>query len=201
MYSEILELIELGKEFQRRNWVPATSGNLSVKLSEKTICITASGAHKGYLTKDDFILIDIDGNLLEGCKKPSAETLLHLTVYKTLPEVKSVLHVHSPNSTVISMLKNKQIRLEGYEILKAFSGINTHDTFIEVPIFENSQNMNELSELIKDYLTKRKAYGFLLKAHGIYTWGKSIREAAINLEAFDFLFDCELKLQKGGLQS
>lgn len=201
MYNEILELIELGKEFQRRNWVPATSGNLSAKLDEKTICITASGAHKGHLTKDDFILIDIDGNLIEGFKKPSAETLLHLTIYKALPEVRSVLHVHSPNSTVISMLKNKEIRLEGYEILKAFAGINTHETFIEVPIFENSQDMNELSETVKDYLTKKKTYGFLLKAHGIYTWGKSIREAAINLEAFDFLFDCELKLQKGGLQA
>ncbi len=203
-YGEILKtLIDLGKDFDSRRWVPATSGNFSVKLEENLICITASGVHKGYLKEEDFVIIDLDGRLIEGTKRSSAETLLHLSIYKLFPNVRSVLHVHSINSTLISVIKRENIlRLQGYELLKGFRGIMTHDVCIDVPIFENSQDMMELSEKIKNYFEKLKnSYGFLIRKHGIYTWGESITEAAMNLEIFDFIFECEIKLKiLGGLK-
>ncbi|MDW8096477.1 MAG: methylthioribulose 1-phosphate dehydratase, partial [Aquificaceae bacterium] len=177
-----------------RGWLPASGGNLSARLENGQVLITASGSHKGHLTREDFVLLDIDGKLVEGSKKPSAETMLHLVVYRNLPEVMSVIHVHSIGSTLISRVSDGDVRLENYELLKAFEGIKTHEASIVVPVFENSQDMNALSKLVEDRLLNDKTYGFLLRSHGLYTWGRTIREAYIRLEAFEFLFECELRL-------
>lgn len=194
MDKEISELIQIGRELHFRGWLPASGGNLSARLEDDRVIITASGSHKGHLTREDFVLLDLEGNIIKGSKKPSAETLLHLLVYRLFPEVMSVLHIHSINSTLISRLSKGDIKLENYELLKAFDGIKTHETSIVVPVFENSQDIKSLSETIKVRLEKENSYGFLLGSHGLYTWGKSIREAYIRLEAFEFLFECELRL-------
>ncbi len=196
MHAEVSELIEIGRLLHSRGWLPASGGNLSVRLEDERVLITASGSHKGHLTREDFVVVNLRGEILEGSKKPSAETELHLLVYRLFPQVKSVLHVHSMNSTLISRLTREDIRLEGYELLKAFEGIKTHETSISVPVFENSQDMEELSKRIEKRLKEEKVYGFLLRSHGLYTWGKSIREAYIRLEAFEFLFECELRLMR-----
>ncbi len=196
MHAEVSELIEIGRLLHLRGWLPASGGNLSVRLEDERVLITASGSHKGHLTREDFVVVNLKGEILEGSKKPSAETELHLLVYRLFPQVKSVLHVHSMNSTLISRLTREDIRLEGYELLKAFEGIKSHETIICVPVFENSQDMEELSKKIEKKLREEKVYGFLLRSHGLYTWGKSIREAYIRLEAFEFLFECELRLMR-----
>lgn len=198
MYAEISELIEVGRVLHARGWLPASGGNLSARLDREKVLITASGSHKGHLTREDFVVVNLEGTLLEGSKKPSAETLLHLTVYRVFPEVNCVLHVHSLSSTLISRLSADYVVLEGYELLKAFEGIKTHDTTLRVPVFENSQDIDELSKKVEKKLKEEHFYGFLLKSHGLYTWGKSIREAYIRLEAFEFLFECELKLLLSG---
>ncbi|RME11578.1 MAG: methylthioribulose 1-phosphate dehydratase [Aquificota bacterium] len=194
MHAEVSELIEIGRVLHSRGWLPASGGNLSARLGEDKVLITASGSHKGHLTREDFVIVNLKGDVMEGSKKPSAETFLHLLVYRAFPEVNSVLHVHSVNSTLISRVSKGDVWLEGYELLKAFDGIKTHETSLCVPVFENSQHMEELSELVEGRLREGKFYGFLLKSHGLYTWGRSIREAYIRLEAFEFLLECELKM-------
>lgn len=197
MHAEISELIEIGRILHSRGWLPASGGNLSVRLEDGTVLITTSGSHKGHLTREDFVNVDLDGRVIGSAKKPSAETLLHLLVYRIFPEVRSVLHVHSLNSTLISRISPGNVTLEGYELLKAFDGISTHNTSTVVPVFDNSQDMIELSHSVEKRLMAEPAYGFLLKSHGLYTWGRSIREAYIRLEAFEFLFECELRLKSG----
>ncbi len=193
----ISELIEVGRELHLRGWLPASGGNLSARLDKDLVLITASGSHKGHLTREDFVLVDLKGNLVKGSKKPSAETLLHLLVYNLFEEVMSVLHIHSINSTLISRLSQGDIKLQDYELLKAFEGINTHQTTLCVPLFENSQDMESLSRMVEGRLKGERVYGFLLRSHGLYTWGNTIKEAYIRLEAFEFLFECELRLKNG----
>ncbi len=190
--EKIESIIYAGKFLDSKGWVPATSGNISVRIDDRTIAITVSGKHKGRLKREDIMLVDIEGKPLED-KRPSAETLLHVLIYRKFPEVNAVVHTHSPNATLISRLFKNSVRLEDYELLKAFEGIKTHETFIEVPVFENDQNMERLSKKIEPYL-ERKIYGFLISSHGLYTWGKTMEEALIKTEAFEFLFECELKL-------
>lgn len=173
MQGKISELIEVGRLLHSRGWLPASGGNLSAKVEENRILITASGAHKGHLTGEDFVVVDLEGKLLQGSKKPSAETLLHLMIYRNFSEVECVLHVHSVNSTLLSRLVDGYVKLENYELLKAFDHIKTHETCTEVPVFENSQDIKELSQRVEQSLKGKNVYGFLLKSHGLYTWARA----------------------------
>lgn len=188
------ELIEAGQFVDRRGWVPATSGNLSARLSDGSVAITVSGIHKGHLGLDDIMLIDSEGKSLDD-KKPSAETQLHLSLYKRFPEVKAVLHPHSINATLVSRFFDEQVVLKDYELLKALRGINTHETRITIPIFSNDQNIPRLASKIDYYLDQHDSvYGYVIAAHGFYTWGTSVKEALRHVEALEFLFDCEMRI-------
>ncbi len=190
-------LIYAGKVIDNKGWVPATSGNFSARLSDGTIAITVSGKHKGQLHHADIMLIDAQGNALDG-KVPSAETLLHVQLYQRFTDVNAVLHPHSLNSTLISRKGKKKITLKNYELLKAFSGITTHESRMIVPIFENDQNIARLSEQVELYMNEHdEIYAYLLAGHGLYTWGSSVIETLRYLEALDFLFACELQARRG----
>ena len=184
-----LKLMEIGKYLHQKGWVPATTGNFSIKLSEKFIAITVSGRHKGRLTEDDIMIVDYEGNPVSD-RKPSYETLLHTAMYQLDPTVETVLHTHSVAATVLSGFMKGHIKICDYEILKVLRGITTHKSEIMVPIFDNDQDMPALSERIATYLYRHPTiHGYLLKEHGLYTWGTSAAEALTHLEALEFLFE------------
>ncbi len=188
------QLIDAGRFIDSKGWVPATSGNFSARLPDGTIAITVSGRHKGRLQLDDIMLIDSDANSLDG-KKPSAETLLHTSLYKRFPAVQSVLHPHSINATLCSRIFESEIVLEDYELLKALAGIDTHASRVVIPFFANDQNIPRLAEQVEQYIDKHGAiYAYVIAGHGLYTWGGSVQETLRHLEALEFLFDCELRL-------
>ena len=194
--SAVSELITAGKILHTRGWVPATSGNFSIRLDQNSIAITVSGKDKGALTSDDIMTIDSNGQPLDN-KQPSAETELHVAIYKRFPEINAVLHTHSINATLISRLNSGELKLGGYELLKAFRGINTHDTAIHVPIFANDQDIARLLQKVVMYVENNPPiYGYLISGHGLYTWGRSMQETMRHVEAFEFLFECELKLRE-----
>jgi methylthioribulose-1-phosphate dehydratase len=174
--------------------VPATSGNFSARLGDGTIAITVSGKHKGHLQRDDIMLIDANGQALDG-KKPSAETLLHTSLYRRYPEINAVLHPHSINATLAARLFKTEVVLEDYELLKALSGIQTHQTRVTIPIFANDQNIPRLASAVEDYLERHgDIHAYIIAGHGFYTWGASVAQALRHLEALEFLFDCEIRL-------
>lgn len=184
-----LKLIEIGQYLHQKGWVPATSGNFSIKLSEKFIAITVSGKHKGRLTEEDIMIVDYKGNPISG-KKPSYETLLHTAMYQMDRTVETVLHTHSVAATVLSGFMKDHIKIRDFENLKVLREITTHESEITIPIFDNDQDIAALSERIVIYLRMHpKIYGYLLKEHGLYTWGTSVPEALTHLEALEFLFE------------
>ena len=193
-FSAAQQLIAAGHFIDSRGWVPATSGNFSIRLPNGTIAITVSGRHKGRLAIDDIMLIDATAQSLDG-KKPSAETLLHTSLYKHYSDIQSILHPHSLNATLISKIFKTEIVLKDYELLKAFNGIDTHETQLVIPIFGNDQNIARLAGVVEDYLvTHNDCYAYIIAGHGLYTWGRSVDETLRYLEALDFLFECELHL-------
>lgn len=186
-------LVELGREFHARGWVPATSGNFSARVDAERIAITVSGRHKGRLTPDDIMLADLDGNSLSAGKKPSAETLLHTAIYRRFPYVGGVLHTHSVAATVISQVAGGWLTLQGYELLKIFEGIDTHETHIRVPIFPNDQDMLRLADKVDAWIAEHGAIrAYLIAGHGLYTWASDVRHAGLQVEALEFMLECEL---------
>lgn len=189
-------IIRAGKDLYERGMVPATSGNFSAKLDNGNIAITVSGANKGRLVESDIMQVDIDGNSLDG-KKPSAETLLHTQIYQQYSNVGVVLHPHSENSTVLSRMTEQTLVLEHYELLKAFSGIESHEYQLEVPVLDNDQDIQKLAGNLAPYFHSDKIMmGYLIRGHGFYTWGETMGDALRHVEAFDFLFSCELQLRR-----
>ena len=183
-----------------RGWVPATSGNFSVRQGAR-ILITASGLDKGVLTPAGLLGLDLEGNALAGVGKPSAETGLHLVIYKARPKAGAILHVHTVWNTLLSGICEEAgcVELRGYELLKGLSGVSTHEQVERVPVLRNTQDYAELSGQLKDSLSENpKAHGVLLSRHGLYTWGKSVSEARRHLEALEFLFEVEARRALGG---
>jgi methylthioribulose-1-phosphate dehydratase len=193
-FSRADELIAAGRFIDSKGWVPATSGNFSAKLSDGTIAITVSGKHKGHLQRDDIMLIDAEGCSLDG-QKPSAETLLHTALYQRYSQVQAILHPHSINAPWAARLFKHEIVLEDYELLKALSGIDTHESRITIPIFANDQNIPRLAIAVDEYLDQHgDIHAYIIAGHGFYTWGGSVAETLRHLEALEFLFDCEIRL-------
>ena len=190
-----LEIIEAGRFLYGRGWSPATSSNYSARLSATEALLTVSGKHKGQLGIDDVLATDLSGNSLEPGKKPSAETLLHTQLYSWRPEIGAVLHTHSVNATVLSRLTpGDSLEFEDYELQKAFSGVSTHESTVLVPIFDNDQDIERLAAKVQPWLEAHPdCVGYLIRGHGLYTWGARMSDALRQIEAFEFLFECELK--------
>ena len=192
-----LQIIEAGRFLYGRGWSPATSSNYSVRLSASEALLTVSGKHKGQLGIDDVLATDLAGNSLEPGKKPSAETLLHTQLYGCRPEIGAVLHTHSVNATVLSRLTDADhLVFEDYELQKAFHGVVTHQSQVLVPIFDNDQDIARLASKVQPWLDAHPdCAGYLIRGHGLYTWGAQMSDALRQVEAFEFLFECELKMR------
>ena len=194
-FSLAEQLLDAAGLIDKKGWVPATSGNFSARLANGDIAITVSGKHKGRLKTEDIMLIDADGKAQDG-KTPSAETVLHTELYKHFPDIRSVLHPHPVNTTLISRIYPEACVLENYELLKAFNGISSHESRIVIPVFANDQNIPRLAATVNRYLDEHDAvYGYIIAGHGLYTWGRSVEETLRHLEALDYLFECEIRLQ------
>jgi methylthioribulose-1-phosphate dehydratase len=188
-----VSLARLGPDFHTRGWVLGTSGNFSAVVSREPLrlAITSSSVDKGQLTADHILQIDAEGNVLEGVGRPSAETLLHLAVVR-LRDAGAVLHTHSVWSNILSDAYSADagLSIEGYEMLKGLEGVSTHEHREWMPIIENSQDMTGLAGSVEETLEQHpRAHGFLLRRHGLYTWGKDIAEAKRHVEIFEFLLE------------
>jgi len=187
-------IVTLGRAFDARGWVPATSGNFSAKLADGRIAITRSGRHKGRLTPEDIMTVDADGASLDG-GKPSAETGLHTQLYRLFPQIGAVLHTHSPAGVALSraMPRADALAISGHELLKAFPGVTTHDTQLTIPIVANDQNIDSLAAAIEPaLLASPPPPAYLIRGHGLYGWGRDIDEAERVIEAAEWLIAAEL---------
>ena len=186
-------LVELGRGFYARGWVLGTSGNFSAVVSHDPFCmaITSTGLDKGSLMPDELVRVDANGSVTEGSGQPSAETALHLLAVRVC-QAGAVLHTHSVWSTIISDLHAGQagIWIEGYEMLKGLQGVSSHTHREWLPIIENDLDMSRLAGAVETTLNQHPdVHGFLLRRHGLYTWGEDLAQAKRHLEILEFLLE------------
>lgn len=187
------QLAELGRNFYARGWALGTSGNFSAVVSREPLrlAITATGVDKGALTADQIVEIDARGETVAGSGRPSVEAKLHLTVTR-VRGAGAVLHTHSVWSTIVSEAYAAQggVGIEGYEMLKGLEGVATHEHREWLPIIENSQDWAALAGTIEETLKQHpRSHGFLLRRHGLYTWGRNLIEAKRHVEILEFLLE------------
>ncbi|HET6647311.1 MAG TPA: methylthioribulose 1-phosphate dehydratase [Pyrinomonadaceae bacterium] len=193
-FSEIAaKLAATAKALHARGWLSGTSGNLSavVQTEPLLLAMSPSGVDKGELTAEQVLLVDEGARVINGGRKPSDETLLHLEIVKQR-QAGAVLHTHSIWNTILSdMFADEHgVAIEGYEMLKGLDGVRTHEHREWLPIIANSQDMRELADTIRLVLTEHpNAHGLLLHKHGLYSWGKDLREAKRHIEILEFLLE------------
>lgn len=186
------ELVAAGSLLYAQGMVPATSGNFSARIDPEHIAITESGKHKGQLVIADIIQVDMNGRSLDG-RRPSAETALHIQIYHHMQNAMVVLHHHSAYATLLSQLAGNMLTMSDYEVLKVFPDIDTHESSVIVPVFDNSQDIPALACQVEQYMTTNSpVHGYLIRGHGLYTWGETFTAVLNHVEAFEFLFKCEI---------
>lgn len=158
---------KVGQLLETRGLICATDGNLSFRDDVGGIIITAAGAHKGALTPEDLIRVDLHGNVLWGSGTPSSESAMHTVIYRTCPSVGAVVHAHPPVATAYAVSGTPletRIMPESALLLG------------EVPLVPYATpGTEDLSRSLEPYLAEHKA--FLLAHHGTVTIGRSIEEA------------------------
>ncbi len=187
------DLAKLGRNFYRRGWALGTSGNFSAVLTRDPLrlAITATGVDKGALAASQVVQIDSNKKVVEGSLRPSDEAVVHLAVVR-LCDAGSVLHTHSVWSTLLSDAYADQggFWIEGYEMLKGLAQVRTHEHREWLPILENSQDLPALEREIETILRLHpNAHGFLLRRHGLYTWGHDLAQAKRHVEILEFLLE------------
>ena len=193
MASELAaQLADVGRQFYARGWVLGTSGNFSAVVSRDPLrlAITTSGADKGLLSTNQIVEIDGDGGVITGSGNPSAEASLHLMIARAR-RAGAVLHTHSIWSTILSDAASEEgLVIEGYEMLKGLEGVRTHDHREWLPMFDNTQDWPAAVPRVEAMLAEHPSvHGFLIRRHGLYTWGRDLAEAKRQVEILEFLFE------------
>lgn len=193
---EAIEAIRAaGRRMDARGWVPATAGNISLRLADGRIAITRSGVHKGFIPEDGVMTVDLEGRPEASNLRPSAETGLHCGIYRRFPGAGAALHGHSVAATTLSRRRGDHVLLAGYELLKAFPGLPTHEAAIRLPILDNDQDIARLQARVEQVWDADPAHppGYILRGHGVYVWAEDMPGALMRLEALEFMLACELE--------
>lgn len=195
MNQQLADLIKVCQWMNASGLSPATSGNYSLRIDKSSCFVSASGVDKGQLRESDFIKMNLDGNYDKAGKRPSDEALIHTRIYQLYDNAQCILHGHSVANTVLSTMINEDfVCFEGLEMQKAFTGILSHLTPVEVKILDNKQEIAILAES----LVKFDLPCFILRGHGVYAWGENTAQARRHLEGLEFLIACKLELLRLG---
>ncbi|QDK40433.1 methylthioribulose 1-phosphate dehydratase [Bacteriovorax stolpii] len=204
-YEESKKLATLVRVMNSLGHNPATSGNYSLrsKTNPDIALVSESGIDKSKFTEDNFLPLyyqtrEMHEDYKASGRKSSDETDIHLTIYQ-ITKANCVLHSHILDSLLFAdLFPGKQFAtIKNLELLKGFKGIKTHELEINIPVFDNTQDIRSLAEEVKPaILSQPNSYGLLLRGHGIYVWGDSVEEAKRHLEVFEYIFKYYLNSNK-----
>jgi L-fuculose-phosphate aldolase len=160
-------LLAAAKELNDRGLVEGSSGNLSVRIDERHVCMTPSSIPYDDMVLDDLVVVDLDGEVVEGDKGPTSEKALHLACYRRYPEVGGVIHSHAVHATMFAVAR-EPIPAVIEEVAVYIGG--------DVPVCEYTMTgSDELGEVVAAQLADRAAV--LLANHGMVTVGPTLDKA------------------------
>lgn len=186
--KERLTLIDIGRKLYMRQMVAGSDGNLSVRLGNGRILVSPSGSRLGELAEDDFVIVDSQGNKLEGIGLPTSELKMHLYVYNQRPEINCCVHSHPPNITAFAISETELPENVLPEVLVFVGPIRL--TKYAPP------GTDAVPESLAPFI--ENADCFLLKNHGLLTVGKSSTMAFNRHETVEHFAGIILKAMRLG---
>jgi len=211
-------IAQLCESFYQAGWATGTGGGVSIRLpsssssstnnkNEWRVYVAPSGIQKEDMIAEDIFVLDMDRNIVEAPKTPglrqSACTPLWYVVYKHRPKATCVIHTHSINAVLATLLdpaeQETTLRLTHLEMLKGV-GNHAYDDTLEIPIIDNRPSEDllaaQLEAAIQNY---PKTNAVLVRRHGLYCWGDTWEQAKTQCESYDYLLDCAVQFRKMGV--
>lgn len=183
------DLIQIGKDLYQRNMLAAADGNFSHRLDHQRILITASGVTKGRLTQNDFALMTLDHQVVQG--RPSSEGPMHLTIYEHCPQAKYVLHAHPPTAIAWTIARPDLQELPTECMSEVILAMG------RVPIIPYARpGTQDMGNQLIPYLPHCKS--MILARHGALSWGESLQEALNGMERMEHVAQILLSAVKIG---
>lgn len=192
---------ELCRQFYHLGWCTGTGGGISLRDGQQ-IYMAPSGVQKERIQPQDVFVLDIDGQIVE---RPADESLkltacapLFFNAYR-LRDAGAVLHSHSVDAVLATMISPEAFRIAGIEMIKGLRGHGYYDT-LAVPIIENTAHECDLAD---DMAAAIEAWpdadAVLVRRHGVYVWGRDWRQAKTQAECLDYLFGLAVRMRGMGL--
>lgn len=173
------ELVAVAKRCNAAGLQRSDGGNLSYKYDEEHMIIMVSQSSFADCTTDDFILTDLHGiGECEG-RKPSRECILHGAIYERFDHVKAIVHCHAPYATAYSSMMRTLDTATYHSVIKLNGNIMTFDTGNYIVSEE------EAKKILESYREDEMPYGFLLKKHGAFAMGSSLKHACFMAELIE----------------
>lgn len=175
LYSLRREIIAVGKRIYDRGYVASNDGNISARIDDRRVLITPTGVSKGFMKAEDLVVVDYDGNVLSGSKRPSSEVFMHLQIYKDRPDVNSVCHTHPPYATGFAVAGEALDQCVLPEVIIVLG---------QIPLVEYGEpGTEEFYRPVRKYLKDHDA--FLLANHGTLTIGADVLSAYHKTETLE----------------
>lgn len=164
------QLIRVGQLIYERGINVSLDGNLSLRLEDGRILLTRSGAHKGFLSPQDCIVVDIEGRVLDGYGHASSEFPMHAEVYRCRQDVGAVIHAHAP-----------------YALACSAANIDLSKQWISIPPIPSTDYARPASQASAEVLRPfiESYFWAILPRHGAVCWGANIWEAFCRLESLE----------------
>ena len=187
--EEKKELVEYGKKMSSEGLSSGTSGNLSIYLKEEgVVLITPSGIGYFDTTPEDIVIMDLEGNIIEGTRKPSSEWHLHTLFYKNKSEARAVVHTHSKFCTTLSTLR---MPIKAVHYVIADAGTN------EVPCAPYRRyGTEELAKVAVE--SAKESNAVLLANHGIVVCGKNLKSAYGLAKGMEYVAEIQVSAMSVG---
>lgn len=177
-----MQVYKANMELPRRGLITYTWGNVSgIDRATNYVVIKPSGVDYELLKPDDMVIIDLEGNKIEGKYKPSSDTPTHLELYKAFPEIGGVVHTHSPWATSWAQA-GRSIPCYGTTHADYFYGSIPCARSLTQDEIENDYEKNTGLVIIETFKGLNASFvpGVLCINHGPFTWGKDAMEAVHN---------------------
>lgn len=165
--QEKKELIKTGQALKENNLISLSGGNVSCRMSDNKILVTPSGMAYEGMVPDDIVVMDIDGNVIEGTRRPSVDSIALLHVYRNMDRVNAIIHTHQPYATAVGMVYD-EIPPCVTTLANAVAGV------VKVAPFSSAASLAMGEETVNHI---GDANAVILKNHGVITVGSTIKEA------------------------
>lgn len=172
------ELAAASRTLHRNGWVANHDGNLSVKLTGNRLLITPTAVSKADVDESKLIVVDLQGKVLEGRRKPFSELELHLAIYQARPEAEAVVHAHPPIATAWGVVGQELAPIPLPEMI-----VSLGDKIPTLP-----RALPKDAEALKRVAAAAKQHdAMLLSGNGALTWGTSLEMALLRMELVEHL--------------